>query len=98
MDIRIAHYPPYTSKWNPIEHRLFSHVTRSLSGILLSSHELVKQLINKTVTQSGLTVKANIIDKIYVKGKKVSEEYKKNMEIVFDEYLPKWNYTAKCIK
>jgi len=55
-------------------------------------------LINKTVTQSGLTVKANIIDKIYVKGKKVSEEYKKNMEIVFDEYLPKWNYTAKCIK
>ena len=98
MDIRIAHYPPYTSKWNPIEHRLFSHVTRSLSGILLSSRELVKQLINKTVTQSGLTVKANIIDKIYVKGKKVSEEYKKNMEIVFDEYLPKWNYTAKCIK
>ena len=55
-----------------------------------------KHLIKKTETQSGLKVKANIIDKIYESGKKVSEEFKNNMKIVFDEYLPKWNYTAKC--
>lgn len=98
LDIRIAHYPPYTSKWNPIEHRLFSHITRSLSGILLSGYELVKELIRKTVTEPGLKVKANIIDKVYETGKKVTEEFKENMEIVFDEYLPRWNYTAKCMK
>jgi len=97
IDIRIAHYPPYTSKWNPIEHRLFCHVTRSLSGMLLDSHELIKHLIKKTETESGLIVKANIIDKIYETGRKVSAEFKNNMGIVFDEYLPKWNYTAKCM-
>jgi len=95
INIRIAHYPPYTSKWNPIEHRLFSHITRSLSGILLNSYELMKQLIKKTATDTGLKVKANIIDKIYETGKKVSEDFKKNMEIVFDDYLPQWNYIAK---
>ena len=64
----------------------------------MSGYELIKQLIKKTVTESGLKVKANIIDKVYETGKKVSDEFKKNMEIVFDEYLPQWNYTAKCMK
>ena len=96
LDIRIAHYPPYTSKWNPIEHRLFSHITRSLSGVLLDSHELMKQLIKKTVTTPGLRVKASIIDKVYETGKKVAVGFKENMKIIFDEYLPQWNYTAKC--
>jgi hypothetical protein len=94
-EIRMAHYPPYTSKWNPIEHRLFSHISRSLSGALLNSHELMMQLIKKTVTEPGLKVKANMIDKVYETGKKVSEDFKKNMPIVFDKYLPQWNYTAK---
>lgn len=97
LEIRMAHYPPYTSKWNPIEHRLFSHITRSMSGVLLDSHELMMHLIKKTVTEPGLKVKANIIDKVYETGKKVSKDFKKNMPIVFDKYLPKWNYTAKQI-
>lgn len=96
VDIRIAHFPPYTSKWNPIEHRLFPHITRSLNGIVLSGYDLMKQLIKKTVTESGLKVKVNIINRIYECGKKVSDGFKENMEIIFDEYLPQWNYTAKC--
>ncbi|MDL1975539.1 MAG: hypothetical protein LWX55_12340 [Deltaproteobacteria bacterium] len=61
VEIRIAHYPSYASKWNPIEHRLFCHITRALNGVIFKSHELVKDLIETTTTKTGLTVTANII-------------------------------------
>lgn len=54
IEIRIAHYPPYTSKWNPIEHRVFPHITRELSGMILISHLFMKELIEKTTTKAGL--------------------------------------------
>lgn len=92
IEIRIAHYPPYCSKWNPIEHRLFPHVTRSMQGISLMSHKMVKQLIQKTTTTTGLRVAANIMRKTYKTGKKVAENFKDTMEIKFDDYLGKWNY------
>ena len=94
IEIRVAHYPPYASKWNPVEHRLFPHITRSLKGVILKSHEIVKELIGKTKTKKGLRVKANIIDKVYVTGRKCSEGFKKTMRIVFDDVLPRWNYKA----
>jgi len=94
VEIRIAHYPPYTSKWNPIEHRLFPHITRSMQGVLLKSSEMAKQLIEKTTTKTGLKVSANIIKKTYDKGKKVAKEFKKSMKIKFDKHLGAWNYTA----
>ena len=94
IEIRIAHYPPYTSKYNPIEHRLFPHVTRVCQGVLFKSVELVKQLMERTRTQSGLSVTVQIIDKIYQIGREVADEFKKNMPIIFDEHLPKWNYRA----
>lgn len=94
VEIRIAHYPPYTSKWNPIEHRLFPHVTRSMQGVLLENHEMVKSLIEKTSTKTGLKVSVSIIDKIYKTGKKATEGFKKSMKIVFDETLGRWNYRA----
>lgn len=94
IEIRIAHYPPYTSKYNPIEHRLFPHVTRVCQGVLFKSVELVKQLMERTRTQSGLSVTVQIIDKIYQTGRKVTEAFKQNMPIVFDEHLPQWNYRA----
>ena len=56
MKIRIAHYPPYTSKWHPIEHRLFPQMTRALSGVVLKSTEMVRELIEKTHTSTGLWV------------------------------------------
>jgi hypothetical protein len=94
IEIRIAHYPPYTSKYNPIDHRLFPHVTRACRGAVFSSLARVKYLMAQTKTQQGLTVIVQIIDKIYQTGRKVSDEFKKNLPIHFDEYLPQWNYRA----
>jgi hypothetical protein len=94
IEIRIAHYPPYTSKYNPIEHRLFPHVTRACQGVVFRSIELVKELMEKTHTRQGLKVTVQIVDKVYQKGRKVAKDFKETMRIVFDEFLPQWNYTA----
>jgi hypothetical protein len=90
----MAHYPPYTSKYNPIEHRLFCHVTKACKGVVFSSVELVKNLVNTTSTSKGLKVFSNIKNKVYEKGRKVTEKFKKNMKIRFDQDLGKWNYRA----
>lgn len=95
IEIRIAHYPPYTSKYNPIEHRLFPHLTRACQGVIFQSVEVVKDLMESAKTQPGLKVFATVVDKLYPIGRKVAEEFKQTMEIVFDEDLSKWNYTAK---
>lgn len=94
IEIRIAHYPPYTSKYNPIEHRLFPHVTRACQGVIFTSIELVKELIEKTRTSTGLKVTVQIIDQVYETGRKVADDFKETMKIVFDDFLPQWNYTA----
>jgi hypothetical protein len=94
IEIRVAHYPPYTSKYNPIEHKLFCHVTRACAGAIFTSIELVKELIEKTSTSTGLKVYASITDKIYKTARKAQEDFKKQMPIVFDESLGQWNYRA----
>jgi len=94
IEIRIAHYPPYTSKYNPIEHLLFPHVTRACQGVIFKSVELVNNLIAKTKTATGLKVFTNILNKTFETGRKVSDGFKENMLIQFDEFLPQWNYTA----
>lgn len=94
IEIRIAHYPPYTSKWNPIEHRLFPHISRAMAGVLLRSYEQAKALIEKTKTKTGLTVTASIATRVYAYGKKVAEDFRATMKLIFDEYLPRWNYRA----
>lgn len=94
IEIRIAHYPPYTSKYNPIEHKLFPHISRAMEGMILKSVELMRSLINKATTLTGLKVFTQIIDKIYKTGRKATEAFKENMPIIFDEYLGKWNYTV----
>jgi hypothetical protein len=94
VEIRIAHYPPYCSKYNPIEHRLFPHVTRACQGVVFTSIELVKELMEKTHTKAGLKAFVHIIDKVYQTGRKVAKEFKETMRIVFDEVLPQWNYRA----
>jgi rRNA-processing protein FCF1 len=97
IEIRIAHYPPYNSKYNPIEHLLFPHVTRACQGVIFKSVELVKELMEKTKTSKGLMVTVNVITKLYQTGRKASSEFKENikenMSIKFDQFLPKWNYT-----
>jgi hypothetical protein len=92
IEIRVAHYPPYTSKYNPIEHRLFPHLTRACQGVILESVGLVKALMERAKTSTGLRVTVEILDKVYQTGRKYAEGFKENMKIVFDEVLPKWNY------
>jgi Rhodopirellula transposase DDE domain len=95
IEIRITHYPPYTSKYNPIEHRLFPHISRVCKGVIFDSVNTVSELMAKATTQKGLKVFTTIIDKTYQTGKKVAEGFKETMEIFFDDFLPQWNYTAK---
>lgn len=94
IEIRIAHYPPYCSKYNPIEHRLFPHVTRACQGMLFTSIDLVKKLIEKTKTSKGLKVFVKVIETIYQTGRKVADDFKQTMRIVCDDFLPAWNYRA----
>lgn len=92
--IRICHYPPYCSKYNPIEHRVFPHVTRACRGVALENIETAKYYIEKTETTQGLNVVVRLLNKVYATGRKYAANFKANMTIEFDEHLPKWNYTA----
>jgi len=94
IEIRVAHYPAYCSKYNPIEHRLFPHVTRACQGVVFTNIERVKKLIARTKTKKGLQVFVNLIETIYETGRKVCESFKNHMPIIFDCLLPKWNYRA----
>jgi len=94
IEIRIAHYPPYCSKYNPIEHRLFPHVTRACQGVLFTSLQLVKELMEKTKTSKGLKVFVKIVDTVYQSGRKAADDFKQTMRIVRDSFLPAWNYRA----
>jgi hypothetical protein len=94
IEIRMAHYPPYCSKYNPIEHRLFSHVTRACRGVIFQTLEIVQFYIAKTETTTGLKVKVSVLEKVYETGRKCAADFKKNMKIVFDKVLSKWNYRA----
>lgn len=94
VDIRMAHYPPYCSKHNPIEHRVFPHVTRACQGVILHSMDIAQDFIERTKTTTGLGVTVRILDKVYETGRKYAADFKANMTIVFDEFLPKWNYRA----
>jgi DDE family transposase len=94
IEIRVAHYPPYCSKYNPIEHRLFPHLTRACQGVIFESVELAKELMEKARTSTGLRVTVDILDQVYRTGRKYAAGFKKEMKLVFDEVLPKWNYRA----
>jgi len=94
IEIRIAHYPPYCSKYNPIEHRLFPHVTRACQGVIFTSVDLVMELMSNTSTSTGLKAFVHLINKAYEAGRKVTADFKDNMRIIFDQFLPRWNYRA----
>lgn len=94
LEIRVAHYPPYTSKYNPIEHRLFPHLSRACQGVIFQSVEQVQHYMAKAATRTGLSVVVNIMDKVYQAGRKVAAGFKQTMRIVFDNLLPRFNYRA----
>ena len=93
--ICIAHYPPYTSKYNPIEYRLFPHVTRAYQGVVFKTVAIVKEFMARTATTTGLTVFATILDKVFATKRKVEDHFKQTMTIAFDAFLPQWNYVAR---
>jgi DDE family transposase len=92
MEIRVTHYPPYASKYNPIEHRLFPHLTRVCRGMILHSVDLVAELMRKAKTRTGLSVVVDLLDKVYQTGRKVSQATKDAVNLVRDTVLPRWNY------
>ena len=94
IEIRIAHYPPYCSKHNPIEHRVFPHITRACQGVIFHTVEIAKQFIERAKTTTGLKVTVSLLDKVYETGRKYAADFKTTMQIAFDDHLPKWNYRA----
>jgi hypothetical protein len=92
IDIIVCHYPPYSSKWNPIEHRLFAHVHHSIQGVLFESYEQVKKLFAKTKTQKGLKVAVRLNLKTYYTGIKTPKEAVDFNRIQFHPSIPKLNY------
>lgn len=98
MDIMVAHYPPYCSKWNPIEHRLFSQVSRSWDGVVFENIQIVKERAEQTKTKTGLEVKVWANNKKYQTKRTVEENFKSNLSsfINFAEVNPHWTYLVKA--
>jgi hypothetical protein len=96
MQIVVAHYPPYCSKWNPIEHRAFSFISKKWQGVVFKNHDIIRDMAEQTTTKTGFRVIANINAKKYETGKKASEEFMKTMPVFFYKFLPKWNYKFDC--
>jgi hypothetical protein len=92
LELRVAHYPPYCSKHNPIEHRVFPHITRACQGVIFHTVGIAKQFIERAKTSTGLRVTVSILNKVYATGRKYAQGFKKHMKIIFDEHLPRWNY------
>jgi len=94
LEIRIAQYPPYCSKHNLIEHRLFPHITRACQGVVFHTIEIAKHFMQKAKTTTGLKVTVDILTGAYETGKKCATDFIKNMRIMFDDFLPRWNNRA----
>jgi hypothetical protein len=93
IPIRVSHYPPGTSKWNKIEHRLFSFITMNWRGEPLISHEVMLNLIANTKTKTGLSVKAELDKREYPKGIKVPDVEFAAINMVRDDFHGEWNYS-----
>lgn len=94
VEIRVAHYPPYTSKYNPIDHRFFPHLSRACQGVIFLSAADVVETMARAKTATGLQTTVHLLAGDYPLGEKVPKNYKQTMRIVFDEELPAWNYRA----
>ena len=93
IPISVSHFPPGTSKWNKIEHRLFSFITQNWRGKPLVSHEVIVNLIASTTTERGLTVQAKLDQAKYPTGRKVSDREIAEIDLRTDNFHGEWNYT-----
>lgn len=90
--IRVSHFPPGTSKWNKIEHKMFCHISMNWRGRPLVTHEIIVNLIANTITKTGLKIQADLNKNLYPIGIKVSDEDFNSINIVRDEFHGEWNY------
>jgi len=95
LQVTVCHYPPGTSKWNKIEHRLFCHITQNWRGRPLTSRLVVVELIGATTTKTGLVVRCELDNRTYSKGVAVSDEQMERLNIDRDVFHPDWNYAIK---
>lgn len=95
IDVQVCHYPPGTSKWNKIEHRLFSYISLHWKGEPLTTYETVINLIGATTTKKGLKVKAELDTSNYEKGTKISDKDMNSLNIKYDKIKPQWNYVIR---
>ena len=95
LTVTVAHYPTGASKWNPIEHRLFSEISKNWAGRPLDSYDTILKYLRTTKTSKGLAVKAYLDRKAYLKGIKISDEEMRELNISRPDTLPKWNYTLR---
>ena len=93
LKIKVLHYPPGTSKWNKIEHRLFCHITQNWRGQPLESRAAVIELIGRTTTKTGLKVECALDERSYEKGIRIKKAEMKLLDITGDAFHPEWNYT-----
>ena len=92
--ISVSHFPPGTSKWNKIEHRMFCHITENWRGRPLVSHEVVVNLIGATTTRGGLAIRSELDEGRYPTGRQVSDEQMDALSIKRDVFHGEWNYTV----
>ena len=92
IPVLVCHYPTGASKYNPIEYRLFSQITRNWAGKPLRSFDTMRNYIRSTTTTTGLTVKAFLVDRAFQKGRKVSKEQRQTIQLTRRPICPTWNY------
>jgi hypothetical protein len=95
LTVQVCHFPPGTSKWNKIEHRMFCHITNNWRGRPLLSRQVVVNLIGSVTTQEGLRIRAELDENAYAAGVKVTDEELAGVSIVRDKFHGEWNYKIK---
>ena len=95
MSLRVCHFPPGTSKWNKIEHRLFCFITKNWRGRPLTSYQVIVNLIANTTTKTGLTVRALLDTDVYETGIEVSDEQLASVKLTPAKFHGEWNYTIR---
>ena len=93
LKVHVCHFPPGTSKWNKIEHRMFCHITQNWRGRPLVSHEVIINLISNTATEQGLTIQADLDRGSYPTGIKVTDEQLAAVNLTRDAFHGNWNYS-----
>ena len=93
LTVTVAHYPTATSKWNPIEHRLFCEISKNWAARPLTDYPTILRYLRTTTTRTGLRVRAHRVRRVYKKGVRISDDQMRKLNLTKASDMPKWNYT-----